>query len=417
MSKIIALASGQQVAIDNIDVNIPPNLIDAFSRLRVSNPVIQTSINQSSPLRNLMLTEGQVSGSGTSSSFSLARASTTLTVGTTTGLRRLRSTISGLYQPGKSLLILFTFVLGTGQANVKKRVGYFDPNDGIFLQQNGTTLEWVKRSSVSGTVVETAIAQSNWNSDKFNGTGEGYTFDATKTHIGFISVEWLGVGNVACGFVYNQKPVVAHSFSHPNIGSSVYMRTANLFLNFEIERTVAGGTSESFEAICGSVINEGNIDQSGAAFSINRTSSFTTAGANLCKAIMLFRLNPSFVNSRILPIAAEIAITTNTNFYVYLLRNPTYSTTLTPNWTTLANSSLQYDIAPSATPNVTNAQDCVVWTGIGTNSQNVSVGNNNLINFLGSNFNGTPDEWCLAVQCDTANETVNLAVLKFVEMV
>lgn len=418
MSKIIVLANGQQVAIDNIDINLPDNLIDAFARLRVSTPVIQTVINQSSPLRALTLTEGQVSGTNTSSSFNSSRASTTLSVSTTVGLRRLRSNICGIYQPGKSLLILFTFIFGENQSNVKKRVGYFDPNDGIFLQQNGSSLEWVKRSSVSGSIVETATSQASWNKDIFNGTQNGYNFDITKGHIGFISIEWLGTGNVCCGFFKDQKPVIANVFEHTNLTESVYMRTANLFLTYEIERTVTGGTGNTnFECICGSIINEGAIDQIGRSLSINRQAVFTTTQANLIKSIILFRLNPNNINSRILPIGLEIAITSNTNFYIYLLRNPTYTSIVTPTWISLPNSSLQYDINPSVTPSVNNFPDCVVWTGTGTATQDINISGFNLNNYLGSSFNGTPEEWALAVQCDTSNEVVSLAVIKFLEMI
>jgi hypothetical protein len=124
-------------------------------------------------------------------------------------------------------LILNTFVFNEAKTGLRQRVGYFGANNGIFLEQDGTTVNLVKRSYISGSVVDTKVAQASWNGDKLNGTGDsGLTLDLTKSQIFWIDVEWLGVGSVRCGFIINGEYYVAHTFHHANVLDSVYMTTA-----------------------------------------------------------------------------------------------------------------------------------------------------------------------------------------------
>lgn len=410
------------MALDDINVNFPPNLIDMFSRLRVSEPTTQIAINQSSPVRGFLVSEGEAEGSGTSSSYSVSRASTVLLVGTSVGLRRLKSRVAGLYQAGKSLLYFFTFNLGSGQSNVVKRAGYYDDSDGVFLEQNGTELSWVIRSSSSGSVVETErVTQSNWNQDSFDGTGSGYDFDPTQCHIGFMALEWLGVGDVAVGFVYNRIPVLAHIFQHPNLRSEVYMRTANLFPCYEIEKTVAGGTTATLEAICASLLTEGSQDELGVTYSVSRgiTSTYQAATADLYYPLLLFRLNPDNLTSRVKLSDVETLVSTSSSYHLYVVRNPTFNIAYTPNWTTKPNSSLQYDNTIPNTVRVTNAIDAETLTTSSANSKNITSGGSitSTLDFLGSDFGYNPEIWALVIQSDTSNTNIESAIARFWEQI
>jgi hypothetical protein len=61
-----------------------------------------------------------------------------------------------------------------------------------------------------------------WNGDKLDGTGaSGLTLDLTKPQILWIDFEWLGVGNVRCGFIINGQYIVCHTY-----------QTANVYWNF-----------------------------------------------------------------------------------------------------------------------------------------------------------------------------------------
>jgi hypothetical protein len=64
-----------------------------------------------------------------------------------------------------------TFVLGAGVAGVTVEVGQFDLLNGLFLRQNGVSgLQFVRRTSTSGSAVDNAVDKANWNIDKFDGT-------------------------------------------------------------------------------------------------------------------------------------------------------------------------------------------------------------------------------------------------------
>jgi hypothetical protein len=93
--------------------------------------------------------------------------------------------------------------MAAGKANLRQRVGYFDPNNGLFLQRNGTELSFIIRTYTGGSADDTRkVVQSAWNGDKLDGSGaSGITLDTTKAQILFADFEWLGVGSVRVGFV------------------------------------------------------------------------------------------------------------------------------------------------------------------------------------------------------------------------
>ena len=89
------------------------------------------------------------------------------------------------YMPGKSQLILSSFVFYSAVENVTKRTGYFDDRDGIFFEQDGDgVLSMNIRSYVSGGPVTRKVTQSEWNGDRCDGTGDsGWNLDITKTQL------------------------------------------------------------------------------------------------------------------------------------------------------------------------------------------------------------------------------------------
>jgi len=107
------------------------------------------------------------------------------------------------YQPGKSLLIMNTFTMNEAKTGLRQRVGYFGKQNGIFLELDGEDLYIVKRSFSTGSIVETRVHQSQWGVDKLDGSGTSrQILDITQSQIFWMDVEWLGVGSVRCGFVY-----------------------------------------------------------------------------------------------------------------------------------------------------------------------------------------------------------------------
>jgi hypothetical protein len=247
----------------NVATTIGGTNIDAFGRLRVSNPFTlfdsQNRYIDGDQFSNITATGGNVVYVANESSFNL-------NVSATSGSSVIRqSKTVQAYQPGKSLLILNTFAMATLKANCRQRVGYFTADNGIYFEAVGTTLNLVIRSSTTGSVVEERIPQASWNGDRLNGAGaSGITLDPTLTQIFWCDVEWLGVGNVRTGFVINGQFIVCHTFQHANQpgNTTVYMTTATLNPRYEITNTGATSGASTMKQICSTVISEGGYTPS-----------------------------------------------------------------------------------------------------------------------------------------------------------
>ncbi len=123
------------------------------------------------------------------------------------------------YQPGVGNLIINTLALDdNGKANNTRRWGYYDANNGIFWELAGTEFRVVLRSSTSGSVVDTVVAQADWNGDKLDGAGQSkMDIDLSKANFFFIDFAWLGVGAVRFGVLAQDgSRWIAHTFENPN---------------------------------------------------------------------------------------------------------------------------------------------------------------------------------------------------------
>jgi hypothetical protein len=233
---------------------------DAFGRLRVSNPF--TLFDSSHRYRDNDL--WSTSATGGSATFNTNEGLVDLTINSTSGSKVLRETTKVFsYQPGKSLLILNTFVFAGAKTNLRQRAGYFGTDNGLYLQLDGTTLSFVKRSLSTGTT--TTVNQANWNGDKLDGSGpSGLTLDIAKAQIMWMDIEWLGLGTVRLGFVINGQFITCHSFHHANLITSTYITTASLPLRLEIENTGDTSGSSTMKQVCSTVISEGGYQLYGA---------------------------------------------------------------------------------------------------------------------------------------------------------
>ena len=255
--------------------------VDAFGRARFSQP---TTLFDS--FNRYQINGGFVSSNAANATvtFNANTSTVSLNIANTAGSYAYRETTKVFaYQPGKSLQILNTFVMDPAQTGLTQRVGYFGANNGIFLEQANSTVSFVKRSYVTGSVVDTPANQADWNIDKLDGTGPSLlTLDLTKPQIFFTDIEWLGVGSVRCGFVINSQFIHCHSFHHANLSTAngAYMTTASLPIRYEIFNTANTANSSSLDQICSTVISEGGYELRGRPRSIANTelADLTTAG-------------------------------------------------------------------------------------------------------------------------------------------
>jgi hypothetical protein len=237
---------------------------DAFGRTRVSNPL--TLFDSSHRYRDNNLWTSLIVGTGSTVGFVTTQGLINIGIGTTDGCSAIRETTKTFsYQPGKSLLVMNTFVPETPKANLTQRVGYFGADNGIYFEIAGigsTSISFVERSLSLGK--ETRVPQSEWNGDKLDGTGHsGITLDPTKAQILWTDIEWLGLGTVRVGFVINGQFIHCHSFHHANVIQSTYITTASLPLRYEIANTGITTSTSTLKQVCSTVISEGGYELRG----------------------------------------------------------------------------------------------------------------------------------------------------------
>jgi hypothetical protein len=254
---------------------------DIFGRQRVSTPL--TLFDSCHRYKDNGLWTTATTGTA-SATFNANQGLVDLAVDNSINSEVIRETTKVFsYQPGKSLLVLNTFVMQAKKTGLRQRVGYYNDYNGIYFEVNNSTINFVERSYVSGGLAETRVSQSSWNGDKLDGTGpSGLTLDTSKAQIFWMDIEWLGVGSVRTGFIINGQIIVCHIFNHANLISSTYITTASLPLRYEIKNTAATSSSSTLKQICSTVISEGGYElrglQQAIATPINTPSSLAVAG-------------------------------------------------------------------------------------------------------------------------------------------
>jgi len=291
-----------------------------------------------------------LTGSGTVS-YTSAKSTVNLNVTTASGDKVIRQSKRVMsYQPGKSLLILNTFVMNAQEENLIQKVGVFDANNGIFFKDTGTEYQIVRRTYTSGASVDAEeIGQSSWNGDKLDGTGpSGYDLNPAKATIMFTDYEWLGMGSVRVGFIIDGKYIVAHTFQNANNLDTVYIQTANLPIRYEIETTGTISGAATLQQVCSSAMSEGGYAPQGLRQSIGTAS---LGGVNLTNAGTFYNLATIRIKSGrpyavIIPIDVTASAISNSDFELKLIKNATPSTAFSY---TSYSDNVEYDLTGTTT--------------------------------------------------------------------
>jgi len=340
---------GQLVAtMETIPVTIGGTNLDAFGRLRVSNPL--TLFDSSHRYADNNLWVNSITGTA-AATFNANEGLMDLTVGSASGDEIIRETIKVFsYQPGKSLLVMNTFVFGTAKAGLRQRAGYYGAANGIYFERDGSTNYMVERSSVTGAPINTRVAQANWNQDPLDGTGpSGLTLDSSKAQILYLDVEWLGLGTVRTGFIINGAFVPCHNFDHANLVNTTYITTASLPLRYEMTNTAATTGASTLKQVCSTVISEGGYELRGAQLTagnaITAPTTLTTAGTFY--PIVSIRLKTTRLDAIVILTAISIlGITNNANYKWEVVAS---GTTTGGTWVSAGtNSAVEYNITGTA---------------------------------------------------------------------
>jgi hypothetical protein len=322
---------------------------DAFGRLRVSQPftLFDSALRYGDNIEKWNTTETDNSGNS-SYTHNANEGLMDLTVGESSGDSIIRETKRVFsYQPGKSLLVLNTFVMNEPKTYLRQRVGYFGAENGVYLEQDNSSIYIVKRSKVTGSVVNTRILQANWNIDTLDGDGvSGYTLDLTKAQILWSDFEWLGVGSVRVGFVINGQFIPVHIFHHANDVTTTYMTTATLPIRYEITNTDDTGSSSNLKQICSSVMSEGGYSQT----SISRSVSTPLTGKNISNTadtpLISLRLRNGRLDGVVIPKLADFYGLQAAAFQYKIYRNNSLTGA---SWVSAgSDSNVEYDLSATA---------------------------------------------------------------------
>lgn len=304
------------------NVVLPATSYDSFGRQRISQPFTLFDSSHRFDDNGLWSTATATSGTAV---FNTDQGLMDLNVTAASGSSVIRETIKVFsYQPGKSLLVLNTFVMSPAKTGLTQRVGYYGQGNGFYLEQVNNQVQFVQRSSVTGSIVNTPVLQANWNGDKLDGTGaSGITLDLSKAQILWADFEWLGVGSVRMGFVINGQFIICHTFNHANIITSTYITTASLPLRYEIFNTAGTTEASTLKQICSTVISEGGYELKGAqqAVATPITTPRTFAVAGTYYPIAGIRLKSTRLDAIVIATAISLLGTGNGKNYQWRVVN------------------------------------------------------------------------------------------------
>ena len=401
-----------------VDASFSRSSVDAFGRLRISSPLTLFDSSHRFADNGLWNTATATSGS---TSFNANHGCVDLAVTTASGSQVLRETKRVFaYQPGKSLLIMNSFVFATPKTGLRQRVGYFDTVSGYYLELGAdeNSLCFVRRTSTSGSLVETKISRfggvygesdTGWNVDKLDGNGaSGITLDVDAAQILFTDIEWLGVGTVRIGFVINGEPVVCHEFHHANVLSTTHIGTACLPIRYEITNTAATASSSTFKQICSTVLSEGGYELRGQQKTIGTAidSLYALATAGVKYPVVSLRLKTTELSSIVIPTAASLLGVGNDRHYKWEV--VLGGAVTGGNWLSGgSDSSIEYNITSTS---LTGGE--VVASGYFSSSNRLALVANILrqeifqLQLERNSFTSVPQTFTIAVSCDTSASNV-----------
>lgn len=384
--------------------------LDAFGRLRVSEPVtLFDSQSRYSPDTHFDTS----TATGGATTYLPNESSVSLDVTSSSGSSVVRQTYRVFpYQPGKSLLVLATFVMDAAVVtNLTQRVGYYSTENGVFFQKVDGVLSFVLRSFVTGVTSDArTVPQSAWNGDKLDGTGpSGITLDASKAQILFMDFEWLGVGSVRCGFVIDGKYFIAHTFHNANQITSVYMTTATLPIRYEIFTTGVTSGAASMKQICSSVVSEGGYQQVISESIASRPAVRTSIGASYVPLVSI-KLASDRLGAVVIPSRTIGAGVSNDLFSLTLVKNATltgasYDTTTFP--------SVDFDVTATAMLGGTIVSEEYM---VGSPNRATAIDSPTGYNFdlqLGASLSGVSDVYTVAVKMVNGTNGSAIASLGF----
>ena len=398
----------------NNQTGFVPTAKDSFERLRVSEPF--TLFDSSHRYRDNGLWSTGATG-GATAGFNANGGFMMLSVGTVAGSQLIRETERVFpYQPGKSLLNINTFTMNPAKSGLRQRVGYFGASNGLFVELEGATLSFVKRSSSSGSVIETKVTQGNWNIDPLDGNGpSGISLDISKSQIWWTDIEWLGAGTNRLGFIIDGNIIHCHSFQHANGITGTYFTTATLPIRYEITNTTAQAAGSTMFQICSTVLSEGGYQLNGTQQSISTPfgSEYNLPVADTYYPAAAIRLKNTALDACVIFSALSIIPQSSGENYNYRILNGSVVGVSGGSWVSAGdNSSVEYNLTGTA---ITGTGK-VLASGYFSSKSNIggviNLDKSQILNtqLSRNNLTNTPHQLILAITASQNNSKVFASV-------
>lgn len=396
----------------SLQVDMPANHFDVFGRLRVSEPesVFEASF-RTSTLTDLYSYKQNASGTLT---HTPAIASVILGTSTTSGsYSKLKTRVAFTYHPGKSSRVLMSGSFIESKTGSSKRMGQFDSSNGYFFELTDNILYAVLRSSSSGSVVDTKVAQSSWNIDKLDGTGaSGVTLDITKQQILLIDYQWLGSGRIRYGFCMDGAYIYVHEMVHANIVALPYSSTASLPLAAECVAN-SSNANTTLRVTCMSLDSEGGWGPEGIIRNVNNGTTARSLGATgSTSALIAIRLQSGFLNQVIDLIEFSALANSVDDFILTVVKNPTITG---GTWVDIGNCT-QYNKTSTAISGGTDIYSMYIRGANTTQAIASDIMESTTFSSIGTDFDGVSDILALKATAVTASSTI-FSSLTFREVV
>lgn len=380
--------------------------LDAFGRLRVSETFTLFDSKQIFDNAPLFWDDQETSGGGTGSSHSVDKAATIISVDAVAGKRIRQTYMRFNYQSGKSQLCDLTMSEFDTTSGNTKEMGLFDNDNGLFFRSKDGLLSVVRRSKVTGAVVDVVVDQVDWNIDGLGDSGNtknpsGITLDETKHAIAYISFGWLGGSDPEFGFVIGRIRIPVHRFAASNTLAAVYMSTPNLPVRYSIEND-GTGAADDFVHICATVISEGGKQDNGILrYRSTSGTHINLATQNTIYAILGIKLKSTHIGASIDIVDISMAEHVGSKEYEWLwILNPTIANSGSFNYANEVNSAIQTAQGnPAGTHTVTNGT--IMTGGMASSAQKggnvISQSVQNALR-LGSTIDGIVDAMVLCAR-------------------
>jgi hypothetical protein len=347
----------------NVFDNTVENTLDAFGRLRISNPISLLDIRfpgQNTGATTFLENNIQIC-TASNGSYTGAYSNSKLVISASgNGYYISQSRNYCAYQPGKSLLFLASGVLNPGDDNYTTRIGYFDnviPLTNPLIVKNGLYFEFsggvYSIKIVRNSSIFISVNQTDWNIDKMNGTGPtGLTLDFSKTQLFVADMEWLGVGRVRFGFYSYGRIQYCHQVININDLTEPYTTSINLPICFSIHSSSSPvNPANNFTQICSAVISEGGYGPLGRPFSASNLTTGINVTANTETPILFLKGDSSnYYHQNIIPTSYSLIGASTNDLILYklvLFLAGTYTGTFPPLFWNNVNSD--YSVAQYGT--------------------------------------------------------------------